>query len=97
MQNLFLANSAFIGGSMQGRTPTPLDRRVIIAKVKDRLERSKEFQSKSSRIEHLDTHSQTLVHETESGFVLFPLIPLLQEQQKILRGRFGCHHLYPMR
>jgi hypothetical protein len=81
---------------MQGRILTTLNRRVIIDKMRDNLERSTEFQSKSSRIEHLDTHSQTPIHEKDAWSVPFPLIPLLQEQQKILRGRFGCHHLYPM-
>ena len=41
-------------------------------------------------------HPHAIIHGNEAGCVPFPLIPLLQEQQKILRGRFGCHHLYPM-
>ena len=45
---------------------------------------------------HVRTHPHAIIHGNEAGCVPFPLIPLLQEQQKILRGRFGCHHLYPM-
>jgi hypothetical protein len=45
---------------------------------------------------HEGTHPHAIIHGNEAGCVPFPLIPLLQEQQKILRGRFGCHHLYPM-
>ena len=42
------------------------------------------------------THPHAIIHGNEARSVPFPLIPLLQEQQKILRGRFGCRHLYPM-
>jgi hypothetical protein len=32
---------------------------------------------------------------TRSGAFVNSIFTLLQEQQKTLRGRFGCHHLYP--
>ena len=43
----------------------------------------------------LATNPHTTIHENDWGFVRYTLIPLLQEQQKIPRGRFGCPHLYP--
>ena len=39
--------------------------------------------------------SHTTIQAKDVGIPLNTPI-LLQEQQKVLRGRFGCHHLYPM-
>ena len=82
MQILFLATSGFIGGSMQGRILTTLNRREIIDKMRDNLERSTEFQSKSSRIEHLDTHSQTPIHEKDAWSVPFLLFLFFKSNRK---------------